>query len=93
MPAPGFAVLVVYEPFVVSVFREFVFVESGVAGADALIKSVLGVVAIGIPIRPFHRDYMIFLSLILFQLLSCFLRFEFVPLQLAAAIGLSLSLI
>ena len=29
----GFAVLVVYEPFVVSIFRKFVFVESSVAGA------------------------------------------------------------
>ena len=42
VPVSGFSFLVIYEPFVVSIFREFVFVESGVASSGALIKSVFG---------------------------------------------------
>ena len=72
VPVPGFAVLVVYEPFVVSVFREFVFVESGVAGVGALIESVFGVVGIYIPIRLFCNSYVLSLSLVLFPFLAYF---------------------
>ena len=44
---PGFAVLVVYELFVVSIlFCGFVFVESGVTGASVLIESVSRVVGV-----------------------------------------------
>ena len=70
LPVPRFAVLVVYEPFVVSIFCKVVFVESGVAGAGALIKSVSGVVGVCIPIGPIHNSSVLSLSLVLFQLLS-----------------------
>ena len=42
VPFYEFTVLVGDEPFGVSVFREFVFVVSGVAGVGALIESFLG---------------------------------------------------
>ena len=66
LPVPEFAVLVVYEPFVVSIFRKFVFVESGVADAGALIELVSRVVRVCIPIGPFHTGSMLSLSLLFF---------------------------
>ena len=71
VPVPVFTILDVDEPYVVSVFRKSVFVESGVAGFGVLIESEFGEAGVCIPIGPFHYGYMHSPYLVLFLFFSC----------------------